>query len=256
MLKRSTLGLLIGAIALGGSVLWFEGRSSRSESTTTALSNSSSENSDGNENSGVNNNPEAAGEKLFPFAEADVEQVMLKRPGESLVFRKQNDNTWEMTAPKTAVAEDGAIAFLLNQLENPTVKTLAVKTSDLSNFGLAEPPILLDLVAAGKPYQLAVGAADFSGDKRYVRIIGDSPVVGPASENEAKNEAGSDSALVQIHVVSGGLLSAVERPTPEWLAPSSSSSDNSSNSSDPNSSTDPRTETSEPVPSSKSHQVP
>ncbi len=248
MLKRSTLGLLIGAIALGGGVLWFEGRSSRSESAPTALSNSSTGDSDGNENSGVNNNPEAAGEKLFPFAEADVEQVMLKRPGESLVFRKQNDNTWEMTAPKTAVAEDGAIAFLLNQLENPTVKTLVVKASDLSNFGLAEPPILLDLVAARKPYQLAIGAADFSGDKRYVRIIGDSPVVGPASENEAKNETDSDSALVKIHVVAGGLLSAVERPTPEWLAPSDSLSPNLSNA--------PSTETSEPASSSESPQVP
>ncbi len=215
MLKRSTLGLLVGAIALGGSVLWFEGRSSHSESASTALSDLSTKNSARN----TANSAETAGEKLFPFAEADVEQVALKRPGESLVFRKNDDDTWQMTSPKTAAAEDGAVAFLLNQIENPTVKTLTVKASDLAEFGLEKPAILVDLIAAGKPYQLAVGAADFSGDKRYVRTINDSSASDGANgaSDAPKTEADAAATPVKIHVVSGSLFSATERPTPEWL---------------------------------------
>ncbi len=210
MLKRSTLGLVIGAIALGGSVLWFEGRSSRSESASTALP----EPSNGNSARNPANNAEIAGEKLFPFAEADVEQVALKRPGESLVFRKNDDDTWQMTSPQSAIAEGGAVAFLLNQIESPTIKTLTVEAGDLAEFGLAEPAVLVDLTAAGKSYQLAVGAADFSGNQRYVRTIADSPVANGVSETDT---GAADATSVKIHVVSGSLLSAIERPTPEWL---------------------------------------
>lgn len=209
MLKRSTLGLLMGAIALGGSVLWFEGRSSRSQSTTTALSNTST----GNLAENTDNSPETAGEKLFSFTESDVEHMVLKRSGESLVFHKSDDDIWQMTSPQTAAAEGGAVAFLLNQIERPTVKTLTVEASNLAEFGLADPTIVIDLIAAGRSYQLAVGAADFSGDQRYVRTTSDL-----AASGDSKNKADSATATaVKIHVVSGSFLSAVERPTSEWL---------------------------------------
>ncbi|NJM96417.1 MAG: DUF4340 domain-containing protein [Phormidesmis sp. RL_2_1] len=198
MLKRSTVLLVIGAIALGGGVLFFErqqtdNRQSGLEPTVTAAPNSAAE-----------------GEPLLPVAEQDITQLTLKRSGETLSFRKNEDGTWQMTEPNNTLAESGAVAFLLSQLTSPTVKTLQVDTANLADFGLAEPQITIDLVAQSKTYQLDIGGPDFTGDQLYVQSL----------ENSTDPQE-SDAAPVnqaKIYVVSGGLGNAVERRTSGWIA--------------------------------------
>lgn len=198
MLKRGTLLLLLGAIALGGGVLLLESRQPppASEQSADALSTSASgEATEGNKKGDTT--------PIFPFAEADVESLSVKRPDGTLSFRKSADDTWQMTEPEKRIAESGAIAFLLDKITSPTVRTLSVESSTLSDFGLANPKTIVTLVAKGSTYQLAVGSDDFTGDRIYVQ----------ATQPEPKS---SDS--VKVYLVSGGLKNAVNRPTSGWLA--------------------------------------
>ena len=199
MLKRGTVLLLLGAIALGSGVLLLESRQrppADKRSAADSLSTSAS-------GEAIGGDKEGDKKPIFPFAEADVESLTVKRPDGTLAFSKSADGTWQMTEPQKQMAESGAIAFLLDEITRPTVRTLSVKPDTLSDFGLANPNTTVTLVANGSTYQLAVGSDDFTGDKLYVQ----------ATEPEPKS---SDS--VEVYLVSGGLKNAVNRPTSGWLA--------------------------------------
>jgi Domain of unknown function (DUF4340) len=217
MLKRGTVLLMMGAIALTSGVLLFEAQQ-RSSSEAPSEAPLASSLPDGASKSAAGGETEGEGELIFAFAEADVDGVTVKRPDGTLAFSKSADGSWQMTQPKAELAESGAIAFLLSQLTNPTARTLNVQASKLQDFGLADSDTTVTLSAKGKSYQLAVGTADFSGDKLYVRAI----------EAESADSTAADSTaadLIKIHVVSGGLENAVNRPAAEWLATASETTD-------------------------------
>lgn len=196
MLKRGTVLLLVGAIALGGGVLLIEsqrGESQVSDDSESAL--------------------QGEGEQLFPFAEEEVEQLTIERPEGEIAFSKSADGTWQMTAPTAAPAEGGAIAFLLTQLTSPSAHTLSVDPGTLADFGLADPTVTVKLTANGTPYELRVGDTDFTGNQRYVEAT--DPTTAEAAKNSSETEPSSP---VKIHVVSNNIDNAVNRPTPEWLA--------------------------------------
>ena len=196
ILNRRTLVLAGCAIALTGAVLLIESRTDKTVDSATPQTDSAL----------VSDATEATGELMFPFSEEDVERFTLSRPGETLAFSKDSNGFWQMSAPQAAEAEGGAIAFLLDQLTSTAMRSIEVAPDTLEKFGLADPKITIELVAAGKPYKFLVGSADFTGDQRYVRAI--------AVEDEDQ-EATADT--VTIHLVSGGITNAVERPTAEWL---------------------------------------
>ena len=192
MLKRKTILLMVSAIALFGLVALFEGNrsvtSSRSEEPTTP----------------TDSPLQAAGESLFPFTEEDVERVEVQREAETLVFIKREDGTWEMQTPTSAPAEEGAIAFLLSQITSTSIHTLSTDISNLRDFGLQNPGATVVLSANNTTYQLTIGDDDFTGDQLYVRA-------------EPPAEAADDPEQIKIHVVSGGMRNAVDRPTADWL---------------------------------------
>jgi hypothetical protein len=202
ILNRGTLLLLTGAIALGGGVLLLENRPGLDPSAEQSAATSSENASQGASENASDSASSTSGEMFFPFAEAEVEQLSLKRAEGDIAFTKKAEGIWEMTQPQKAVAEEGAIAFLLNQLTSSANQTLTVEPNTLANFGLAEPAVTIDIVAKGSPYQLVVGTTAFTGDQRYVRVV-----EGSATPTEP----------VKIHVVSGSITNAVNRPTPEWL---------------------------------------
>lgn len=196
MLKRGTLLLLVSAIALLGGVLLFEGNRAVTGEDTAQTGDNALTTSD------------QQGELMFPFAEEDVASLTVERPADTLSFEKAEDGTWQMIAPETRRAEPGAIAFLLTQLTNPSANTLSVPAGSLADFGLDNPTATVALTANGNPYQLTVGTSDFTGDQLYVQ----------ATDLEAEDTDTSDTASdVTIHLVSGGLDNAINRPTPDWL---------------------------------------
>lgn len=192
ILNRGTLVLIGCAIALGGAVLLIENR----DDTATDITEPETE---------LASTSQETGEFMFPFAESDIESFTLSRPDEVLTFDKDEDGFWRMSAPQDAEAEGGAIAFLLNQLTSTAVRSLDVAPDTLERFNLITPEVTIDLVAEGQPYQFLIGDADFTGDQRYVRAI---------ATAEAEEE---DPETIDIHLVSGSITNAVERPTEEWL---------------------------------------
>lgn len=184
---------MVSAIALLGLVALIEGNrnvANNREENTTATSGSDA--------------LQGEGEPLFLFAEEDVDAVEVQRAEDALMFEKLEDGTWEMQAPEVALAENGAIAFLLSQITSPAVHTLTVGTSDLRDFGLQNPDATVTLTANSKTYTLTVGDDDFTGDKLYVKA--DPPA-----------QAADEPDQLKIHVVSGGMRNAVSRPTQDWL---------------------------------------
>lgn len=211
ILNRGTLVLLGCAIALGGAVLFIENRGGGPAAQEA-------------DNGELVSQPAAAeGELMFPFAEADIESFTLSRPNETLAFSKDENGFWQMTGPQTAEAEGGAIAFLLSQLTSPAARSLFVKADTLDQFGLANPEVTINLVADGKPYQFLVGDTDFSGDRRYVQAI---PQAGDNAN--ARLETEDPAKTVTIHLVSGGLTNAINRPTAEWLVAKETQSEGAS----------------------------
>jgi len=229
MLSRGTLLLLVSAIALTGGVLLFENRSG--SNPTDIAEGADAESS----------------EKLFPIEEEDIEAFTVIRRAdttsndttsdnttsdssqiEELSFLKNDDGTWQMTSPEEAIAESGAIAFLLSQLTSPTARSVSVEaeaetgeaeteeaeteegaSTNLGEFGLAEPDYSVSFTANGKDYLLHVGGLDFAGDRRYVQALIVQPDTDPAEETPA--------LATNIYAVPGGMLNAVNRPTEEWL---------------------------------------
>lgn len=217
MLKRGTVWLLVGAIALSGGVLLLESQRGKSQATDEATDEATdSLQSD----SPQSDTMQGEGEILFPFAEEDVESLTIKRPEGDIAFTKSADGTWQMTSPTAAPAEAGAIAFLLSQLTSRSTHTLSVEQSTLADFGLTNPTGTIALVANGNPYELKVGNADFTGNQRYVEAT-DTPTAETA-KNSSEAEPGNS---VKIHVVSDNIDNAVNRPTPEWLAPNEATPD-------------------------------
>ncbi|MEL6603812.1 MAG: DUF4340 domain-containing protein [Cyanobacteria bacterium J06614_10] len=201
MLNRGTLVLLVSAIALGGAVLLFENRQTDNVQVADPGATADS----------IVAGEEGAGEKLFPFEEEDIEQFSLTRFAESeedteeLAFEKQDDGTWQMTMPRQAMAEGGAIAFLLSQLTSPASRTLTVEADTLEEFGLSDPEATVVLSVEGADYTFYLGGSDFSGDRRYAQAVG------------SEADAGEEPTTTTVHVLSGGIETAINRPTAEWL---------------------------------------
>lgn len=184
---------MVSAIALLGLVALLEGNR-----------NVANNNADNTETTSSTDSLQGDGELLFPFTEDEVDTLEVQRSEDSLVFEKLDDGNWEMVEPEVALAENGAIAFLLSQITNSSAHTLNIGASDLRDFGLQNPDATVTLTANGTTYKLTVGDDDFTGDKLYVKA--DPPAQAP-----------EESEQIKIHVVSGGMRNAVNRPTQDWL---------------------------------------
>ena len=197
MLQRTTLLLLLGAVTLGGGVLLLE---SRQGGSTGELAGQS-----------VANDSDEEKESLFPFAEAEVDSFKVERAEGAITFIQEGDS-WQMTAPQTAPAEAGAVAFLLSQLTDQSARKLSVEADQLEDFGLIDPTAQVDLVADGRPYQLLIGSQAFTGDQLYVQAIDTQALETQANEDPAAEQT------VDIYLIPARLTNAVNRPTAEWIA--------------------------------------
>ena len=212
MLNRGTLLLLVSAIALGGGVLLFENRGGSDRS---------------------NSVEEAQGEPLLPFEESAITQFTLNRADAGdLSFVRDESRTWQMSQPEDKTAESGAIAFLLSQLARPSSRVVTVDSNSLGDFGLDNPEATITLEAEDSAedskadqsiYRIIVGNASFGGDQRYVQVIdltgksdGDTSEATEAPSAPSTSDQ-ADASQIEIHLVSGGIVDAIKRPTAEWL---------------------------------------
>ncbi|WP_052050269.1 DUF4340 domain-containing protein [Leptolyngbya sp. KIOST-1] len=184
--QRSTLILVGAAFLLGAGVLIAESQRSQFPTATT----------------------QTATGPILTFEEADVATLTVDRGDETLVFEQDDDGNWQMTAPENAVAEPGAVAFLLSRLNTDSpLQTVTMTADQATDFGFNAPVgIVTVTLNDGTEHELVLGGPDFSGNANYAVI---DPDPWPPQE-------GTEYSVL---VVTRDVANGINRPLEEWLMP-------------------------------------
>jgi hypothetical protein len=150
--KKSTLLLVLMAVALGGAVWYFEFKREKPPENTAAES-----------------------KPLFSFKQEEVTALTLTRDGETLRVERRGA-AWRITQPVEAAADEGAVDGLLGSVSYARIsKTIAVtppgSADALKAFGLDTPVVALELkLKSGATHRLRLGAKDFTGSNVYAIV--------------------------------------------------------------------------------------
>jgi hypothetical protein len=147
-MKKSTLILLLVAVALGGFVYFYEikGAKKREEAKESA-------------------------KQIFPFKQEEIAALSLTRAGETMSFEKRSDG-WVMTQPISAKADQSALDNIATNLSTATVERKFPASADnLKTYGLNNPKINLTVkLKNGQQHQLRLGDDDFAKTAVYALV--------------------------------------------------------------------------------------
>lgn len=185
-LQRTTLALLISAIALGGVVYLFETVHQERKAA------------------------QARQEKqIFQFTEAEITGLTIAVDDELLVFERDRNQPeteqWQMKAPETGIVDAAKVEFLTNLLvDGERQRTFLIDADERETYGLEDPfaTITIDLDNQAEPEVLQLGGPNFDNKLIYAQI---NPNIQPDQEQD-------------VIVVPLELQYAVERDVEEWLA--------------------------------------
>ncbi|NMF85263.1 DUF4340 domain-containing protein [Nodosilinea sp. P-1105] len=149
-----------------------------------------------------------AASPILGFAETDVTTLTVERGNETLVFNRNDDGDWQMIEPDTALAEPGAVAFLLSRLNTDSpLQRVSMAADQFNDFGFNAPTgIVTVTLEDGTDHELILGGPDFSGNANYA-VINPDPWP-PADDSEH-----------EVLVVSRDVANGINRPLEEWLMP-------------------------------------
>jgi hypothetical protein len=180
-LQRTTLGLLVTAIVLGGVVYFSEiQRAQNQEATKTTK------------------------EPIFSFKEDQVQSVTIYTDKETLEFERVSGQTtnWRMKLPTDSPASDATVAFLLNLLaEGKSDRSFLVSTNQRQEYALDQPFATVKVQLKNKQtHRLILGKPDFNNSFIYAQA--DPP---PQTPDQLK-----------VLLVPIDFEYAVNRPLSEW----------------------------------------
>ena len=159
-------GLLIAAIvlaALSGALYW-SNRHPASENTAKAS---------------VDTPP-----KILTLKQEDISRLEIKKKGgEELDLARGDAGKWQITAPKPLGADQEAVSSLLSTVSSLNSDRLVEdKAADLSQYGLAQPALELDITAKdAKPQKLLLGDDTPAGNAVFAKLESDPRVFTIAS---------------------------------------------------------------------------
>jgi hypothetical protein len=144
-MKKSTLILLLAALALGGFVYFYEikGGKEREEA-------------------------EEQAKQAFQFKPDDITEISLKRGGETIALQKK-ETDWMITQPVSAKADQAAAGTIAGDVATVKIeRKLSAAQDKLKTFGLDVPKVSLTVkLKDGKQHQVQLGDKDFSGSSVY-----------------------------------------------------------------------------------------
>lgn len=145
---------------------------------------------------------------ILDFAETDVATLTVERGNETLVFTQDDEGNWQMTEPDTALAEPGAVAFLLSRLNTDSpLQRVSMAADQFTDFGFNAPTGMITITRQdGTEHELILGGPDFSGNANYAVI--DPDPWPPAEDSEH-----------EVLVVSRDVANGINRPLEEWKMP-------------------------------------
>src|SRR5579864_964482 len=151
-------GLIIAAVVLAAltGVLYWSNRHPPSENTAKAS---------------VDTPP-----KILTLKQEDISKIAIrKKGGEELDLAKGDAGKWQITAPKPLGADQEAVSSLLSTVSSLNADRLVEdKAGDLSQYGLAQPAIELDVTTKeAKPQKLLLGDDTPAGSAVFAKLEGD-----------------------------------------------------------------------------------
>jgi hypothetical protein len=154
MIRKSTLFVLLAAIALGAAVYYFDWRRSQKETEK----------------------PSSDADKLaYSIQPQDLNSLTIARPGNStepmLRFEKHS-GVWQVTQPIETRADQFSLEGIVNSLSSARIAQAEPGTPDrLKVFGLDPPTVSIEFqIQNGAKHTLALGNKDFTGISVYAIV--------------------------------------------------------------------------------------
>lgn len=109
--------------------------------------------------------------KVFYFKPENVQEVVLKRKGQSILLRKENGQ-WRIKKPLEADGDNKKIYDLLSVFDYGIVRVMETVSTDLSQYGLDRPTIEFRIKVKGQnAYQsLMIGGNNPDNSCVYARV--------------------------------------------------------------------------------------
>ena len=167
MKTRSLLAAAVVLAALTSTLYWSNHHKSAESSAATSIESSP---------------------KILTVQPAEVTGLSIRRKGSDSVALSRNDaGQWQITAPKMLAADQDAVSSVLTTLSSLNSERLVEdKASNLEQYGLARPPIELEITKKDKKTQrLLIGDDTPTGNGAYAMAAGDSRLFTLASYNKS-----------------------------------------------------------------------
>ncbi len=181
-IKKTTLTLMLTALALGGFVYFYEIRGKQQQAEV-----------------------EAQQKQVFDLDSEAIEAITIKQTSETLTLKRDleaEEKTWKITVPVEKEADLPTVEFLLDQLtELKSDRLIYTPASQLSEYGLEKPEITVELqLKDGKTRRLFLGKSDFNGNSIYSQL---------EPEGEPPEE-------VSVLLLSVNFKNVLTKPVSEW----------------------------------------
>jgi hypothetical protein len=146
-MKKSTLIVVVVAIALGAFVYFYDSKRSVAPPTE-----------------------EASWKSPFAVSADQIAGLTLVSGSGKTVFAKQGKD-WQMTQPVSTRADQTSISGIVNDVSSAKIRRSFAPTDSLSKYGLAQPAVTIDFQQkGGVEHTIRLGDKDFSGNVVYALI--------------------------------------------------------------------------------------
>jgi hypothetical protein len=115
-----------------------------------------------------------AAPKFLSVNEADAIKLDLKKKDSEISLAKNSSGNWQITTPQPLDADSTAVSNLFG-LISPLITDRVVedKASNLSQYGLAQPALEVDVTSKDKVQKLLIGDETPSGNAAFAKMDGD-----------------------------------------------------------------------------------
>ncbi|MDY7004269.1 MAG: DUF4340 domain-containing protein [Cyanobacteriota bacterium] len=181
-IKRTTLTLILTALALGGFVYFYEIRGKQQQAEL-----------------------QEQQKQVFNFESEEIQAITIKQESEILTLTKDEnaeEKTWKITAPVEKEADLPTVEFLLDQITGlKSDRSINTPVSQLSEYGLEKPEITVEIkLQDDKTRRLFLGKPDFDGNSIYSQV-------------EAEGEPPKE---VSVLLLSVNFKNVLTKPVAEW----------------------------------------
>jgi hypothetical protein len=157
MIKKSTLFILLGAIALGAAVYYFDWTRGQKEAATSDA---------------------ATSKPVFSLpARSEIVSIVITRPqvaGEGTIRLEKQNGTWQILQPLQTQADERLVSGIIETLGNSRIQSNQPATPDrLKVYGLDPPAVSVEFkLQNGSQHTLKLGNKDFTNTYVYGQIDG------------------------------------------------------------------------------------